>query len=200
MPAKDAQAKIDELTRIENDPAFHKLPRERQAYVETLLKELTAYRHFEQALNAIADPRNVRDLNHLEESRKKLQALTVPPEYADEWAGTPALDRRRDRLEDSAIIESVYQKLRGDYQKIIQEGKQVLADADKPNLPKRAKAVLDQARQLPDPKADDDTLLPGSFRLTYRNVFSLAGMDTLTRQWDAVRKELEPFAQRADKP
>lgn len=197
---KDVQTKIDELARIDKDPAFTHLPPERQAYVQNLLKELTAYRQFEQALNQITDPRDARDAAQLEASREKLRALQVPPEYADEWAGTPALERRRDRLEDIEIIERTAKELQKQYENVIFLGKQVLAESDQPNLPKRAKAVLEQARRLPDPKTERDGLLPGTMRLSYQNVFNLSGVANLARQWEEVRKELEPFAQRAEKP
>lgn len=197
---KEVQAKIDELTRIRDDPAFGELSGERRNQVEIRLKELAAYRALEQQLNDMAEPRDAHSLAQLNELRDKLNALPLPAEYADEWAGTPAMTRRKERLEDIPIITAAEQRLRSAYVQVIQEGKQVLVEADKPDLPRRAKAVLDKTQGMPEPKTDMERLLPGSFRLTYRTVFGIAGMDSLGRQWEAVRKELEPFASRADKP
>jgi hypothetical protein len=148
---RDVQAKIDELSRIEQDPVFPRLPLERRAFVEQRLKELHAYREFERKLTEVA------------------------------------------------AIDAAAQATRADYQKLAYDGKQVLDAADQPNLPRRARAVLDRADRVPDPRKDQDRHIPGSRRVTYRTVFGLAGVEAAYRQWERIRRELEPFALRAEK-
>lgn len=196
---QNVHAKIDELTRYQKDAAFLDLPPERQAYVDSRLHELTAYHKFEQQLHEITDPKDIHREGQFQDVRTRLTALSVPAEYEAEWRNTAAVQRRQEWLDDVAALALAAQNTRSDYQKLTYDGKQVLQSANEANLPMRAKGVLDQAQRTPEPRKDLDRLIPGSQRVTYRTVFGIAGVEAVYRQWETVRKDLEPFAVRAEK-
>ncbi len=196
---QNANVKIDELTRFEKDPAFADLAPERQAYVRSRLHELLAYQKFEQQLGEITDPKDIHQERQLQDVRLRLSALVVPAEHEAEWRSTAAVQRRQEWLDDVAALAAAVQNTRSDYQKLTYEGKQVLQAANEANLPTRARGVLEQAQRLPDPKKDQDRLISGSQRVTYRTVFGIAGVEAVHRQWETIRKDLEPFAHRAEK-
>jgi hypothetical protein len=180
---------------VEKDPAFAGLPTAKREYVENTLKELTAYQGFVKQLDDIPDPRDARNDNQVQSIKERLTKLSILSEYQAEWGQTDAGRRRSEWLEDVAAIQAADKSITAAYQKLIREGTQVLAKKNEPNLPRRAKSILEQAQEAPNPKTDRDKLVPGSRRVTYATVFDFPGVADLLRQWDEdVKKKLEPFA------
>ena len=185
----------EKLSRVADQPAFHNLAPDKQAYVEATRKELAAYQEFLRQLDNIPDPRDARSEAQLQSIKERLSKLAMPAEYQTEWDQTDAGRRRREWLEDADAIAACAKKTRAAYEQLVRDGAQVLEKKNEPNLPKRAKAVLEQAQAVPNPRADRDRLIPGSRRVTYAAVFDFPPVDEVVRQWDDdVKKKLEPFA------
>lgn len=192
---KQVKARIEELILLMKDPAFATLSAEKQDYVADRLKEMQAYRTFEEQVDAIPDPIEARDDNQLQSIKERVNALAPPEQYQRDWLQTDASTRLAERKEDVDALTRAAADTRQAYQKLIQEGTQVLDQKNEPNLPRRAKEVLDKARTLPDPKSDRDKLVPGSKRIPYSTVFGFAGIEPMYQQWDEeVKKKLQPFA------
>jgi hypothetical protein len=68
----------------------------------------------------------------------------------------------------------------------------VLNKKNEPNLPARIKEVLALAENLKTPQKDKDKPLPGPSRLTYATVFQMSEIENLMREWNNLRKTLEP--------
>lgn len=192
---QDVSAKLTELSRLADDPAFPDLPPEKQAYVQEVRKELTSYQEFQRQLDNITDPREARTASQLQSIKERLSQVTMAPEYQVEWEQTEASRRLYEWLKDVDAIAEADASTRAAYEKLVREGQQVLDRKNEPNLPKRAKAVLAQAQALPNPHADRDKLIPGSHRVTYATVFDFPAVDEWVRRWeDDVKRKLEPFA------
>jgi hypothetical protein len=189
------KAKIEELRAFLSNPSFSRLPEDKQGYVRHLLDELLAYQDYEQKLREITDPRDATNDAQLEEIEESLRAVSIPAEYNVEWSQTDAGRRRADWLEDIAAIREAVQKVNSWYQKLIQDGRQVLNDLNGPKLPVRARRVLQDAATPPFPENDRDQLVPGSRRVTYDTIFRFASAAEMRRQWDEeIKKRLEPYA------
>lgn len=190
---KNLKNKIDELEDVLSNAAFPRLPPPKQEYVEHRLKELTAYREFEKSIDKIPDPRTARRESQLDEIKEKLLGL-IPADYQVEWSQTEPGQRRAALLDDVQAIETAVQTVLDGYNRLVKSGKQVLDESSKPNLPSRARKVLDDAKAVPDPKNDQTKLIPGSERVTYATVFAYSRVHDLVRQWDEEIKEKLAFA------
>lgn len=192
---KDVDSKIDKLAAFRKDPEFANLPEDKKEYIQGRLQELTAFRDFEKKLNDITEPREAKSLAELRKIRGRLEGLSIPEEYQDEWSQTEAGTRFARWKEEAKELEAAADKIRTDYDKLIQEGSDVLAKKAEAELPRRAKAILNQARDLPDPRTDADKPIKGSRRLTYATVFAFPEVAEVYHQWEEdVKKKLEPFA------
>jgi len=192
---RNAKNKIEELDGFIHDPAFLRLPANTQDYVNEQLRDFQAYESFEQRLNQLTDPADAIALNQLNELEASLGQLTMPEEYRADWGQTEAGRRYSEWLEDIAALRAAVLKIEGWYQKLVHDGQQVLDNINGPNLPARAKKVLQEARTPPFLENDKDRLLPGSKRLTYANAFSFANVREAQRKWEEeIKKKLEPYA------
>lgn len=180
---KNLRNKIDEFSDVVDHAAFNKLPPLKREFVEHRLAELTAYGEFEKNIDGVPDPRTARRESQLQEIKEALLGL-VPAEYEEEWSKTEPAQRRTAMLEDIQAIETALQGLLDGYDRLVKNGRQVLDESNKPNLPSRARKVLDEAKMLRDPKSDRDKLIPGSERVTYGTLFEYSRVKDLVRQWD----------------
>jgi GTPase SAR1 family protein len=196
---RNASSKIDELRAFSTAPAFSRLPQSQQEYIRAQFQELEAYRDYERKLAEITDPANAVHLKQLDEIENALRRLQVPDEYRTAWAQTDAGRRQADWLDDVEAIRSEVDKVVGWYQKLINEGQQVLNDLNGANLPERARKVLEQARAAPFPEQEKERLLPRSRRVSYATVFSFTNVSEVRNKWEEMKKKLEPYA-RFDKP
>jgi len=189
------KAKIEELQSLQTDPSFERLPEEKQKFVQNQLKELQAYQDYEQKLREITDPRDATSDGQLGDIEASLKKLTIPAEYQTEWNHTEAGRRVAEWLEDIAAIREAVQKVNNWYRKLIQDGRQVLDDLNGPNLPGRARKVLEEASMPPFPENDKDQFLPGSRRVTYDTVFRFATVAQTRHTWEnEIKRRLEPYS------
>jgi GTPase SAR1 family protein len=189
------KAKIEELQSLQSDPSFARLPEEKQKFVQNQLKELQAYQDYEQKLREITDPRDATNDSQLGEIETSLRKLKTPAEYQTEWNHTEAGRRVAEWLEDIAAIREAVQKVNNWYRKLIQDGRQVLDDLNGPNLPGRARKVLEDASMPPFPENDKDQFLPGSRRVTYDTVFRFATVAQTRHTWEnEIKRRLEPYS------
>src|ERR1700687_5644310 len=78
---QNLQTQIDELTEVQNDPGFAKLPAAKQEAVREklrALKGLKSYKEFEQQLNDIPEPRTARSAGQLKQILERLEKLPIP--------------------------------------------------------------------------------------------------------------------------
>jgi hypothetical protein len=103
-----------------------------------------------------------------------------------------SVPRGQTYLEEGQALLSAAESVQKDYEKVIDAAKQVLNKKNEPNLPARIKEVLTLAEHLKTPQKDKDKPLPGSSRLTYAAVFQMSEIENLMREWNKLRKTLEP--------
>jgi hypothetical protein len=180
--------KIQKLESLKGNPLFKRLDPDLKDYVSKTLTELTAYRSFAEQLKEISDGFNgdlnkVKNEEQLASIKRELEKLTLPEQYKSGWSDVREAQRRQKWLEQIAIVEKEADRLRVDYQKLVDEGKKVLAMKDIltiVELRERVKVVLDRARRLPD----KNDLLPGAEELSYEMVFRLERVATIRSQWE----------------
>jgi hypothetical protein len=199
LPARDIyrrprlKSEIDELAAFVNDGSFKNLPADKQEFVREELAKLHAYQAYEQNLReTIVDPRIAGNEAQLAEIEEKLRNLAIPQPYKSEWSQTEAGRQSAEWLEDIAAIRKAVQRVNNWYQQLIHDGQQVLDTSSGPNLPARAKKVLEAGVLPPFPESDR---VPGSQRVTYETVFGFTSVAESRRKWeDEIKKKLEPYA------
>jgi hypothetical protein len=190
--------RIDELSAFANNPDFGRLPTDMQDRVHALLDEARAYQAFENELSRVPDPATVRSEAKLKDVENDLARLhrDVPLSYQADWSETPAYRQLAERLDDVDAIAKAVKELRQGYRAVIDKGEDVIRRENEiVGLPRRAREILDQARELPTPE-DRDRPLSGSRRVTYGTVFGFPDVLQLYQRWDQVRKQLERYAPR----
>lgn len=189
----DVGGKIAALEAVRQDSEFGRLPEPQREYVENLLKELRSYRDYERKVGEVPPPREVRTGEQLQGVREKIVALDVPGQYAVAWALTDAGKRHAELLDDCQALETAVYETRRSYLQVVDAGKEVLRATDAPELPRRARDVIERSRKLPAPDKDQQTPLPGSPRLTYAAVFEFTDVKAAVKAWTKVREELQPL-------
>jgi len=191
---RDLDKKTQELEGIANDAHFSRLSSQKQDYVRGRLAEWRVYQDYEKALDQVPGPDTARDGAQLQQIRKKLSEMAVPAEYRADWSRTDAVRRHGERLADVRALEAAVSEVRKGYQRLADEGVEVVRNKEAPDLPGRARQVLRKAKKLPDPHADRDKAIPGSVRVTYATVFQFAEVAPVYAEWERVKKSLEPIA------
>ncbi|HMC88204.1 MAG TPA: hypothetical protein VKI17_01590, partial [Gemmataceae bacterium] len=105
------QLRISDLTELQSDPNFARLPPDKQRYVNQRLREAQDYRAYYdqlQALPSLNEVHSERDLQSLED---KLQRLLPPAEHRADWGQTDAVTFRAERLQ---AIKAVRQAVRAE--------------------------------------------------------------------------------------
>jgi hypothetical protein len=193
---QDLPPKIDRLTQLAQDPAFSKLPPAKQQAVRSRLHELSAFRDYNLKLNAIPHPEKTASEAELQEILSRLLALglSVPAEYSLSWGQTDG-GRRFDALRKEAqALHTAVHDTRLRYQKLVEDGRQVLNDPDGLDLPGRARAVMQRAQKAPTPETPG--AIPGSPRLGYTAVFRFPEVaEVYQDQWLPLRNKLKPLAE-----
>jgi hypothetical protein len=188
---RQTELRFDRLDVFRKDPAFAQLPDDLKTFVETRMRELKEYDGFAMEVYGLPDPRAARSETELKDASTAIERTAKKLETHPDWKATDAGRALAERREDAAALDKAVQSVIAGYEKLIREGRQVLKDSEKPNLPSRARKVLDAAREVPSPKVDADKPLPGSERLTYTAVFGFDPVKDALRRWEVVRKELE---------
>ncbi len=189
----DVAGKIAAVESIRQDSDFGRLPEPQRQYVDSLLKELRDYQEYERKVLEIPSPTEARTEEQLSAIQKKLQVLEVPGGYAVEWALTDAGKRHRELLEDAQALEMTVYATRRHYLQLADAGKDVLRTVDAPELPRRARDVIERGQKLPVPDKNAKTQVPGSPRITYATVFEFGSVREALKAWNKVRDELQPL-------
>jgi hypothetical protein len=194
---ENLSSRVDDLSGIEADPGFTKLPAAKQNSVREHLTELRAvqdYRSFETKLNEIPDPKTVRSLKQLNEISLRLSQLPEPPTAPQSLKNPEAVRRRQEWLEEARALSSAADQLSKEYQRVLESGNRVLDKKNEPNLPARIREVLAAAKSLKTPESDKDKPLPGSEQLAYALVFRMVEIQELLEEWKKLKEKLEPAA------
>jgi hypothetical protein len=190
--------RVEELSGIENDPAFASLPEAEQEYVRDQRRELTEYHKafskFEKQMKDIPSPQSATTEKDLEDIEDRLRAVKIPPEYQAEWSQTrPGLKLAFWKLDIKALRKAIREAEQW-YQKLLAEGQEVLSNLKAPDLPGRAKKVLDKARTGRIPEKDPERVrVPGAQMVDYSAVVNFASVAELRADWEEMKKKLERF-------
>ncbi len=196
---RELDKKLAELQTIKKDQeGFAALPAEKQAYVDEQIRRLRLYRDvygkFTRELREIMQPRDATSEEQLQQIEESLEKLQPPPELGAEWRQTPAGQVSQEWRRDIAAIRKAVARAENWYRKLLQDGRKVLDDVDAPNLPARAKKVLDEAKSPPFPDNNPDKELPGSATATYETVYKFTSVAEARDRWDEVRQKLQNVA------
>jgi hypothetical protein len=194
-PFENLQSRIDDLSAVQADPGFTKLPAAKQNFVQTqiaYLNGLKSHQDFEQKLAEIPHLKTARTANQLHEIFERLNQLQEPENLPESLKHSGAIEQRRERIEDVSALNAAANQVGKDYQTIISAGKQVLDKKNEPNLPERIREVLASAKSLKTPEKNKNESLPGTDRLTYASVFQLAEIKNLLDEWKRLKEKLEP--------
>lgn len=157
----------------------------------------SAYREFVARLDGLPDPKNIHDERTLERLIDGLERLAPSPDHETAWARSDGLRRRGElTAEARALDDAVYQQ-KARFRKLTEDGTRVLRHKDEPDLPTRARAVIDRGKEPPAPRPDETMSLPRTGRLSYGQVFRFPGVEEAVAEWHAVREKLEPIARLA---
>ena len=189
----DVDKKIATLEGFRQDQEFRRLPEPHREQVENLLKELRAFQSYEQGVAAVPDPAGLRREDQFQAMRDQLAALDLPAVYSTEWSQTDAGKRHVELLDDFQSLETAVAETRRRYLQFVDEGKDVLRNDEAPQLPQRARHVLERAQKLPEPERDAGKPVPGSPRIKYAQVFEFPGVKDALRAWAKVRDQLRPL-------
>lgn len=192
---ENLQTDIDELTDVLNDPGFTKLPAAKQEAIREHLKSATIlkkYKDFERQVNDLAEPKSAHSVAQLKATAERLTQLPVPENLPDSLGQAETVQRRQELLEDAQAMQTAFDTLQKDYQKVIEAGKRVLENKNEPKLPGRIQEVLTLAKNLKTPQTDKDKPLLLSPRLTYAVVFQMSEIESLIREWNKLKETLEP--------
>jgi hypothetical protein len=188
-----------ELATFRSDPAFADLPADKRDYVEAEYRRLTEdandYRAYEAKVAAVLDPQNATTDEQLQQIEDSLSRLTVPEKYKADWAQSPAVQRRDFWLRDVEALRGAVEKAQKWYQKLYQDGKQVLDNLTAADLPGRARKVLREAKAAPFPEKEPDKLIPGAATVSYSAVYNFAGVVDARDRWEEIKKKLEMYSQ-----
>lgn len=196
-PSENLQLRIDDLSEVEADPSFGKLPAAKQRSVRARLaewKSVKSYQDFEKALADIPDAKKARSITQLKEVSQRLSQLQEPNNVPDSVKTGDAIRERERRLEDARILSDAAVQIQKQYSTVLEAGNMVLRNKNEPKLPERIKGVFTLAKDLKTPEKDKDKPLPGSDRLTYAAVFHLAEIQNLLGEWQKLKEKLEPAA------
>jgi hypothetical protein len=192
---ENLQSRIDDLSSVQTNPGFTKLPVIKQQAVReqiTELRSLQSYHDFEKKLSEIPDLKTARTARQLFEIFERLSQLQEPENLPEPLKHGEAIQQRRERIEDASALNTAADQIGKDYQKILSSGNLVLDKKNEPNLPDRIRDVLTSAKNLKTPEKNKNEPLPGSDRLTYAWVFQLAEIKTLLDEWIKLKEKLEP--------
>lgn len=196
---RDTQDRMGWLEAYRHDSGYSELPDELKSYVDTRMQDLKDYEAFASAVDKVPDARAARTLPKVKEAVDAVTQVDKTLDAHPDWKSTDAGRLLEERRDDAQALERAVQTVAGGYENVIREGQQVIKESNKPNLPSRARKVLDAANALPTEKADATKQLPGSTRLTYAAVFAFDPVKDAIKRWEGVQRDLE-FLAKLGKP
>jgi len=200
--SESLKADIDDLTEVLNDGGFAKLPAAKQALVQidlAGLKVLNEYLEYDKELRNLPNLNSVRSAGELSQILRRARQIPVPSGSTNSVVLSTryeilaaSLPRGQTYLEEGQALLSAAESVQKNYQKVIDAGKGVLENRNKPNLPGRIQEVLNLAKNLKTPQGDKEKPLPGSSGLTYATVFQMSEIKSLIEEWTKLKNQLEP--------
>jgi hypothetical protein len=189
------QQKISELTELETDPQFRRLPREKQDYVRTRLKELQDYRGYEEKLAAFPRINQIHSERELEQQESSLVRITLPAEHQTDWNQTDAALYRTQLLADLKALRKAVAQTEDWYDSLIRRGQELWTFAGStpaaplswPDWQRKVRALLAEADAPPHHPADR---LPDS-SVVYGTVFRIDRVAEARDNWEKLRHSLE---------
>jgi GTPase SAR1 family protein len=193
----DIRGNIRELRDVKNNPNFGQVREDLRQFVEKRLKELEAYSTFSDAVDkAAGEVRTATTEDRLQADEEKLATLQPPPEYAEQWQQTEAVQGRAEALKDIKALRQGIDVLEEWYKGLARDGKAltqfnatgpVKPDGTWPSWYGQVKDLSQKAGQSP---YGDRVSLPDS-RLTYGNVQGFARVTEARDEWKRVRDLLK---------
>jgi len=116
------QARISELTELQNRPAFASLPADARTFAQDRLQELREYMKLKDQLNAIPRPETAHNDADLDQIENALQRLQVPGERQSEWSQTEVVLAREHRLEECKRLRVAITETAQWYEQMIERG------------------------------------------------------------------------------
>jgi hypothetical protein len=191
------QKSLKELAAIEQDPDFGTLSADEQAYVRDQYRQLTeyqkAYQRFKKQVETIPDPQYATTEKELETIEGRLREVRIPAQFREEWSATRPGKKIAYWKEDLKALRIAIRKAEKWYQKLLRDGKEVLDNLKAPDLPGRARKVLDEARTPPIPEKDPERLLPKATTVNYSAVFNFGTVVEIRGEWEEMKKKLERY-------
>jgi hypothetical protein len=122
-----------------------------------------------------------------------LSRVQIPARYQEDWSQTQEGTKLRYAKNEIELLRAAINRAEKWYRKLLHDGREVLNHLDAPNLPKRAKQVLDEARAGSSPDKDPDKPLPGARWITFDAVLNFQSVADLRAEWEQVKKKLERY-------
>ena len=180
-PYDEAPDKIKTLEAIRQDPDYSRLPETRRVQVETAWNDLQDYQTFANQVAQLPAPETIRSEQQLEAARAGLAAVEQLPRPPS--PKTEVGFRYGELRADYRVLETAVQDTRRGYLQAVDAGQDVLRHDEAPQLPQRARQVLDRAAKLPDPERDAKKPVSDSQHIQYSQVFQFAGVQEALREW-----------------
>jgi hypothetical protein len=146
---------------------------------------------YSKQLAGITAPGRAQNEEELRAIESKLRAIEIPAANRAAWDKTPGGQQYEQWLADVRAIDEAVYAVRKQYRELAEAGRDVLRNADAPELPRRARDVLERADKLPND--DRDIPIPGSEHVGYPTVFNFPSVKAAVQEWLKVRRDLEPL-------
>jgi hypothetical protein len=202
---RGVEDRLKQLQTFKDHPDFARLPEGQRDRVNAELKELTAYKQFQDRVQEIGATFS-NDLNRIEgdpeiqlaDIREKLQVLAVPAEYAAAWNRTPAVQKQRTWLKEVDTLNDEKRKVVGEYERLFKESKTALAEARKlfkadqglQKVLKRIQLLKDDSDRLNKRRTEDaEKYLPNADEVKNALLFRLPSVRGIQRLWDASEEK-----------
>jgi GTPase SAR1 family protein len=187
------QLRISELTELQSDANFARLPPDKQRYVNQRLREAQDYRAYYdqlQALPSLNEIHSERDLQALED---RLQRLLPSAEHRADWAQTDAVTFRGERLEAIKAVRQAVSAEETRYKAWTRRGQELWTFANhKEGTPlpwsdwaAQVRALFNEAQTAARP----DERVPGT-PLSREAILGVDRVAAARSDWDAIKQRL----------
>src|SRR5262249_13426762 len=131
----------------------------------------------------------------LEKIEDQLREVAIPSKYQADWGESFPGKKLAYWKQDVKAMRAGILKAEKWYGRLLTDGKQVLDNLKAPDLPGRAKKVLDEAKASPLPEKDPDQVrLPGAKTVTYATLFNFASVAAIRGEWQEMEKKLMRYS------
>src|SRR5262249_1591298 len=144
-------------------------------------------------VETIPDPQYATTEKELETIEDRLHDIRIPVQCHAEWSETRPGKKIAYWKQDIKALRHAIRKAEKWYQKLLHDGKEVLDNLRAPDLPGRARKVLDEARTPPVPEKNLERVLPNARTVNYSAVFNFASVVEIRGEWEEMKKKLERY-------